>query len=163
MTKKTTTFRDIKFEVYSTDCCGILNIGNFTYDQGHHNWYSSGRGTRATTFKTKEEQLKAVEKRYTEGLFSCISNDGHYEGGQYLLQASIVTKYGFNGKHQCPEMEEFLLSKGFKVTATWKNHNTGNTIKFFQKKLSNRDIKALYKTKGVSYKARDRDDDDDSW
>lgn len=162
MTKKTATFKDVEFNIDSTPCCGILNIGDFSYDQGQTDWYNFRNSTKARTFTTKEAQLKAIEKRYTDGLFSSIYNDGHYEGGQYLLQASIVTKYRVNGNHQCPEMEEFLLSKGFKVNATWKNHNTGNTLKFFQKKLTNKEIKDLYKTKGVSYKAGDRDDDD-SW
>jgi len=162
------TFKKINFNIHITSCCGILNIEDFAYDEGSYGWLSHRDTARkATTYASKEIQFEDIEKNYVTKLFDCIVEDGHYKGGQYLLQASMVSKYYNPGVRvretppQCPEMEEFLMSKGFKVAVTWKNHNTGNTLKLFQKKLTNKEIRDLYKSVGRFYPSEGSDDEND--
>lgn len=136
------------------DCCGAIVVSNFR--QTH----SGGFFDRDTTKKlpSLEDVFLVFEEDLDEKVAKYIEYDSVNKGGRYLLQASLVSKYGTTEVGQFPELAEHLLKTGWKVSAKWKNSNTGNEVTLYRKMLSNKKVRQLHNDYNGGY-----DNEDNGW
>lgn len=119
-------------------CCGIGIIGSFHL---YRNWNEP--------FPKDPTELSTKFGNYIEHeVANWISEGNNYEG-QYIVQSSRI-KFS-KGSYQYPELDTWFDEFYGKPITTWKNHNTGNTVVLYQKRLTNSYIKKLIKEYSLDY------------
>ena len=143
MEKTTKEYPRIKFEVISQQhCCGVIIVGGFYLEEPYRDWYS-GRTKPAKVWPSLEDQLADFTTRF-EGDLSQYIADGNNHNGQYILQATFTDR-------QPEGLEAHFVKSGWKLDYKWKNHNSGNEVRMYSKRLSNKEIRALIKEHNFEY------------
>lgn len=112
-------------------CCGIIQMGHFN--------------EKYQSFLSKEKVPKWDSAKWEEGMIETVVDhvDGNntYPGGGYLLQCTLVSRYGeaYN-QGQLPEFQKYLLASGWENVIKFKNANTGNMVKVYYRFLPDEEI-----------------------
>lgn len=137
------------------NCCGVLELGGFHYQDGEYDW-ASRKVIKGKQFSSEKEQIADFNKRFRSSLAHYIVGGGD-NSGRYVLIASLVSSYKNIGTGQMPELIPWFKESGWKAVYEFKNQNTGNDVIFFQKLLTQKEIKALLKEHDLAFSS------DDDW
>ena len=124
---------NIKVNVHVDDnCCGILQVGAF--QEGYYNMFSNEKPVKWNSISFEETLI--------DGVIDCVNENNTYPKGGYLLQCSLVSKYGANGTKQLPILQKYLVSSGWEPVIEFKNANTAHLVTVYYRLLPEEELKA---------------------
>lgn len=111
----------------SAYCCGVYEVGSFSWRAGPTYYQSKTSWPQLPA----EEVLSKFDQQLRRNLWDCIENyDETPAKGHYLVRMEVL-----ENDPAFVAFMDHLKAKRWKLTDTFVNANTGNTVNLFQKKF----------------------------
>lgn len=115
----------------------MIEIHGFQLEKPYPSWYN--KEVKQTKFKNLKDLFQDFEVNLLEKVAIAVEGNSNYPGGGYLATASLIKESSYSGQ-QLPELADYLLKSGWTLVNTFVNRNTGNTLNFYTRFLTEKEL-----------------------